>query len=202
MIPQGFGAALMMPIAGAITDRAGPGRVVLVGLWFICIGMFGFSQVGADTSFALLCGFSFVNGLGMGASMMPSMSAAYQTLNRAAVPRATTAMNIIQRVGGSIGIALLSVILANQISGNLPPGAAAGSGGAGDSLAALANVPPAAHDAVMGIVADAFGHAYLWALVICAVAVVPALMLPRHKPRPAPGQETALDEAAPVAVFD
>src|SRR5207253_8143660 len=32
MAPQGLGAAVIMPIAGALSDRKGPGRVILVGL--------------------------------------------------------------------------------------------------------------------------------------------------------------------------
>ena len=32
MAPQGLGAAMVMPIAGRLTDRLGGGRIALVGL--------------------------------------------------------------------------------------------------------------------------------------------------------------------------
>jgi hypothetical protein len=52
-----------------------------------------------ERAFWLLGAALFVRGVGMGATMMPAMSAAYQTLSRAAIARATTSLNIIQRVG-------------------------------------------------------------------------------------------------------
>ena len=78
-------------------------------------------------------------GLGMGATMMPTMSAAYQTLTRAQVARATTAFNIVQRGGGALGIALLSVVLAQQLANRLP-----GAAGAAEGLAAAQQIPPGA----------------------------------------------------------
>ncbi len=115
MAPQGLGAAVMMPISGRIVDRGAAGKVVLCGLPLVALGYLTYTQLGADTSYALLAGSLFVAGLGTGATMMPAMSAAYQTLNHAQVPRATTTLNILMRVGGSIGTALFAVVLQHQI---------------------------------------------------------------------------------------
>jgi MFS family permease len=180
LAPQGVGAAIMMPIAGKLTDQTGPGRVVLGGLTLLLAGMIGFTQVGADTSYWLLGSSQLLVGLGMGAAMMPSMTAAYQTIQRHQMARATTALNIIQRVGGSIGTALLSVVLAHQLSSRLP--AAAGGDGA---LGAAQNASASARAAVAPQIADAFGSTFWWAAAILVVAFIPALMLPRHKPQAA-----------------
>ena len=56
----------------------------------------------------------FVRGIGFGFVMMPAMAAAYQDLSRDRVPRASTAINIVQRVGGSIGTAAMSTMLASN----------------------------------------------------------------------------------------
>ena len=75
----------------------------------------------------MLLGVALVRaGLGIGATMMPTMAAAYQTLAHAEVPRATTALNIVQRGFGALGVALISVILANQFADRLPGAANAG----------------------------------------------------------------------------
>jgi EmrB/QacA subfamily drug resistance transporter len=177
LAPQGVGAAIMMPIAGKLTDQTGAGKVVLGGMGFLMLGMLGFTQVGADTSFWLLGSSQFLMGLGMGAAMMPSMTAAYQTLERPQMARATTALNIIQRVGGSIGTALLSVVLAHQLTSRLP-GSGGGEGGLGAAQAASAG----ARDAVAPALAEAFGHTFWWALAILVIALIPALLLPRRKP--------------------
>jgi EmrB/QacA subfamily drug resistance transporter len=177
LIPQGIGAALTMPIGGRIVDRAGALWVVAPGLLAIAAGMLFFSQVEAETPLWQLSGASFVIGLGMGSSMMPTMAAAYQTLTRAQVARATTTFNIIQRGGGALGMALFSVVLANQLADRLP-----GAAGAGEGLAAAQGVPPAARAQAAPLLAEAFGHTFTWAAAVLALAIVPAAFLPRHRP--------------------
>jgi hypothetical protein len=111
----------------------------------------------------------------MGAAMMPAMSAAYATLQRQQIARATTALNIIQRVGGSIGTAFLSVVLTHQLASRLP--------GAGDAgLGAAQRLTPAQHDVVAPRIAEAFGHTFWFAAGAILLALIPALMLPRRKP--------------------
>jgi EmrB/QacA subfamily drug resistance transporter len=195
MIPQGVGAAIMMPIAGRIVDRTGAARVVLPGLVLVLLGFGVFTQVGADTSYVLLGIASFVAGLGIGATMMPTMAAAYQTLGRGEVSRATTAFNIVQRGFGALGVALLSVILANQLADRLP-----GAANAGEGLAAAQSIPPQARAHLTPLVADAFGRTYVWAFALMVLAAIPALFLPRGKPAlPQPVAERA-DEAVAVAI--
>src|SRR6201990_3501982 len=43
--PQGIGAMLTMPIAGALSDKLPVGRIVPFGLVFIAAGMFGLNQI-------------------------------------------------------------------------------------------------------------------------------------------------------------
>jgi EmrB/QacA subfamily drug resistance transporter len=189
LAPQGIGAMVTMPIAGRMTDRTGAGRIVLIGLTLVTLGTIPLTLVDAGTSYWLLSGALFVRGLGMGATMMPSMSAALQTLTHAAVPRATTALNIVMRVGGSIGTALLAVVLQHQITERIP--AARGGG-----LGAAQNVPAAARALVAPRLADSFAHTFWWAIVLTVLAFIPALLLPRHKPAPVE------DEAPPDVAGD
>jgi EmrB/QacA subfamily drug resistance transporter len=194
LAPQGFGAMITMPIAGKLTDRFGPWHLPAYGLPLAVIGMVPFAFVTADTSFVLLCGFSFILGLGMGLSMMPTMTAAMQSVPAQAIARTSTAMNIIRQSGASIGTAILSVILASAISSRLAGGAAGGSGGF-ESLGALSR---AQRDAVAGPLADAFASAFLWAVVLLAAAWLPALAMALWSRRSADPQVTATSEHAMV----
>ena len=180
--PQGLGAAISMPIAGKITDRIGARNVVLVGLVLICAGMLSLSRVTGATSYGNLLITLFVLGLGMGATMMPSMSAALATLSREAVPRASTTLNIVQRVGGSLGVAILSVVLAHQLSG-----------GASSIREASGTLPPA----VANKLGDAFGTTFLWGFALLALALVPAYLLPRHGTSSAPPPARPLTDEEP-----
>ena len=175
LAPQGLGAALMMPLSGTITDRAGAGRIVPVGLVLIALGLIGFSQVEPHSSLWVLGGCQFVLGLGMGASMMPAMAAAYAEMTHDQVARATTTLNIIQRVCGSIGVALLSVILATRLTSALPGHPQGGLGGA-------QALPPGVREHVMPTIAASFGHTFWFAFLLAMVAAIPVWWLPRHPP--------------------
>ncbi|GAW51047.1 MULTISPECIES: DHA2 family efflux MFS transporter permease subunit [unclassified Nocardioides] len=155
LAPQGIGAMITMPIAGILADRIGPGKIVLVGISVIAIGMGMFTQLEADTSYTYLMSALFVMGLGMGGTMMPIMSAALATLKAETIARGSTLMNIIQQVAASIGTALFSVLLTNGMIGLAPTD-------------------------VLGR-ADAFATVFVVATILVACVLIPAAFLPRTK---------------------
>jgi len=185
MAPQGVGAALGMNRAGRLVDRIGGGRVVLMGLAMLMFGTIAFTQVDPDTSFWILGASLVVRGVGLGFTMMPAMAAAYATIGREQVPRATPMLNVVQRVGGSLGTAILAVVLQRQIAAQV------GGDGGGASLGAI---PDDAHHRLAGPLATAFGHTYWWTMAMTAVAVIPAAVLAITERRAARER----DAAAPV----
>ncbi len=176
LVPQGLGAMITMPLAGKLTDRYGPTRWPAFGIPLLVIGILPFAFVTATTSYALLCSFSFVLGLGMGFSMMPTMTAAMQAVPPEAIARTSTAMNIIRQSGASIGTAILTVILSSQITDRLS--SLGGSGeSSGNGFEALHNLSAAQQAAVAGPLADAFASTFVWAVVLLALAFIPALAM-------------------------
>ena len=194
LAPQGIGAMITMPLAGRLTDRYGPARWPAFGIPLLVIGLAPFAFVTDHTSYLLLCSFSFVLGLGMGLSMMPAMTAAMQAVPAAAIARTSTAMNIIRQSGASIGTAILSVILAGQITDRLAGGASP-SGASG--FEALHGLSPAQQAAINPQLADAFASTFVWALALLALAFIPALAMAvraRHDAPPAAARaQVALD---------
>jgi EmrB/QacA subfamily drug resistance transporter len=171
LAPQGLGAACGMSLGGRLTDRIGGGRVVLGGLLLLTLGTLPFATVGAHTSELALSLGLFVRGLGLGGTMMPAMAAAYATLDRRKVPRATPMLNVVQRVGASFGTAILAVVLQRRSVGARTP----------EALAA------------------AFAHTYWWATGIVLFAVIPAGVLAVVQTRAARARRDAA-EAQPTAV--
>jgi DHA2 family multidrug resistance protein len=201
LIPQGLGAMSTMPIAGQFMDKRGPGKVVLVGITLIAAGMGTFAY-GVSHQYAylpvLLVGLA-VMGMGMGCTMMPVSGSAVQGLGPHQVARGSTLINVNQQVAGSIGTALMSVILTSQFnhSHNI---AAASKAAAIRAEAARQGVPPdptklppqvLAPDFMQRVTHD-LSHAYT---VVFAVAVglvlatlIPASFLPK-KPAQSPAGE-------------
>src|SRR5581483_5593763 len=93
LAPGGIGAMITMPLSGRLTDRYGPRWMPVSGLPFVAIALVPYVFIGAHTSYVLLCCFNFIQGIGMGLSMMPTMTAAMQAVPPAAIARTSTAMN-------------------------------------------------------------------------------------------------------------
>jgi MFS family permease len=148
--PQGIGMAFVMPFVGRLTDRIGGGPLVVFGVLLSALATIPLGLVGAHTSYVWLSAVLVVRGVGIGFAFMPAFVAAFVALARTELPDAAPQLNVMMRVGGSIGVAVLAVVLARaQIT---EPHTAAGG-------------------------AAAFGRAFWWSLGLTAVALVPGLAL-------------------------
>jgi EmrB/QacA subfamily drug resistance transporter len=149
--PQGLGMAITMPLASRFTERYGGGRVALVGVVATAVMTIPFALIGAHTSVAFLCVVMVLRGAGMGASFMPAMTAAFAALERSQVSHATPQLNVLNRVGGSIGTTILAVVLADSLRHAHSPAAAAHS----------------------------YGTAFWWSVGMAAAAIIPCVVLMR-----------------------
>ena len=170
LAPQGIGAAMMLPVSGRLVDRIGAGPVVLVGVSLVALATLPLAFVTSHTPYPLLGVVLFVRGMGLGASVQPSVASAFAVLESAQVPRATAALNTLRQIGGSIGTALLAVVLMHETAAALPPA----SGATGELLAP---VPAADRAQVSGPLAGAFGDTFAWAFGMAVLAILPAVAL-------------------------
>jgi EmrB/QacA subfamily drug resistance transporter len=143
--PQGLGMALIMPLAGKLTDRWGGGPLALIGVIVTTLATVPFGLISVNSSILGLSIAMFIRGMGIGFAFMPAMAAAFASLTRAELPDATPQLNVLQRVGGSIGTAVLAVVLQRALVGTHTPAAAAAAYGTAfwvsAGLTALAIVP-------------------------------------------------------------
>ncbi|MET9492125.1 DHA2 family efflux MFS transporter permease subunit [Nocardia sp. NPDC006630] len=131
LAPSGIGAAIAMPLAGRLSQRWGGGITASIGGLVTMLATIPFVVLSADTSYGYLLGAMGVRGLGIGLSMMPAMTAAYQVLGRDKINDATPQLSMLQRVGGSVGTAVVAVALQHQLSrSHTPEAMAAGFGAA------------------------------------------------------------------------
>ncbi|HEY7934632.1 MAG TPA: DHA2 family efflux MFS transporter permease subunit [Solirubrobacteraceae bacterium] len=167
--PQGLGMLIVMPVAGRLSDRFGGGRVALVGVSTLALASLPLAFVGAHTSIVTISLVLVLRGVGIGFSFMPAMTAAFASLRPEQLSDATPQLNVLQRIGGAIGTAVLAVVLQRAIGHNHTPGHLAG----------------------------AFDTAYWWSLGIVVLSIVPCVGLLRaENPRARSSQAAADAETA------
>jgi EmrB/QacA subfamily drug resistance transporter len=115
--PMGLGMALVMPLAGKLADKWGGGPLALFGVIVTTIATIPFGLIGAHTSITWLSFAMLLRGAGIGFAFMPAMAAAFASLQRSELAHATPQLNVLQRVGGSIGTAVLAVVLQRALTG-------------------------------------------------------------------------------------
>jgi EmrB/QacA subfamily drug resistance transporter len=165
--PQGLGMLLVMPLTSRLTQRYGGGRVALGGVLLLSLGTIPLAFVGAGTSIVYISLVLLLRGVGIGFSFMPAMTAAFSALRPDQLSDATPQLNVLQRIGGAIGTAVLAVVL-QRASGH-------------------ALIKPA----------SAFQDAYWWSVGICVLSLIPCVVLLRaENPRARLSRAAANAEAA------
>jgi EmrB/QacA subfamily drug resistance transporter len=149
--PQGLGMLAMTPFNGRLTERFGGGRVAIVGVSILALSTVPLALVGAQTSIVEISLVLALRGLGIGLSFMPAMTAAFGALRTDQLSDATPQMNVLQRLGGAIGTAVLAVVLQRSTL----------------------------HAHTIAGRAGAFDNAYWWSLAIAVLSLVPCLVLLR-----------------------
>jgi Na+/melibiose symporter-like transporter len=171
LIPQGLGGGLGMFLSGRFTQRLGAGRTSLIGGIILALATIPFVLVTANTPFAAIGAAMLVRGVGVGLAIMPAMTAAFSVLSREQVNDASPQLTVLQRVGGSLGTAVIAVVLQGHIK--------------------------TAH--TQSQLATGFAHTYLWVMGVTLVGLLPTFLLMRIERRTRQ-QETAglVPEDAPL----
>jgi EmrB/QacA subfamily drug resistance transporter len=166
--PQGLGMLMVMPVTGRLTERLGGGRLALVGVSVLCISTIPLCFIGTNTSILAISIVLLLRGIGIGLAFVPAMSVAFAAMRPDQLSDATPQLNVVQRLGGAIGTAVLAVVL-QRSSGAIHTPAK---------------------------VAAAFGTAYTWSLALSALALIPCVLLMRAESPRLRAEEGAAERAA------
>ncbi|MGH3661138.1 MAG: DHA2 family efflux MFS transporter permease subunit [Micromonosporaceae bacterium] len=182
MIPQALATGITMQVASRLVDRVSARSVVGVGAALAASGYLGAAVTMAeDTPLWLLVGCLTVGGVGVGATLMPTITTATRQLDHDAVPSGTTLLTMGNQVAVSIGTAVISVLLTMALRDGLPQVAETGAG-------ALYGLSDAQRQAVAPLLADAFQAAFTLPVALMAISLlITLLFLPAAIPH-------ALDE--------
>ncbi len=112
LAPMGLGMMCVYPFMGTLTERLGFRRVSTTGVTVAIVGTLPFLwMVHAGFSLPLTIACMFVRGAGQGGIGIPSISAAYSSVPKPRLSVATTALNVVQRLGGPVATTSLAIVL-------------------------------------------------------------------------------------------
>jgi EmrB/QacA subfamily drug resistance transporter len=117
LAPMGIGMMCIYPFMGTLTDRFGCRAVAVGGVLLNVLGTVPFLWMTLGESsppWVMAC--LFARGIGQGATGIPAIAAAYASVTRDKLGLATTAVNIVQRLGGPIATTIVAILVSTSVS--------------------------------------------------------------------------------------
>jgi EmrB/QacA subfamily drug resistance transporter len=114
MMPAALVTAVFMPIAGRLYDRIGARWPAFVGLLFMAFGTYLLRNLSMDTPSYVVTEWMMVRSIGMGLAMMPLTTAGMSAIPTPKIGAASSLNNILQRIAGSFGLAVLTSVLTDR----------------------------------------------------------------------------------------
>jgi MFS family permease len=115
LAPMGIGMMFIYPFMGNITDKFGCRSVAVSGGILNILGTIPFLfMVHGEVMIPWVVISLLFRGVGQGAAGIPTIAAAYASVPKEQLGLATTAINIVQRLGGPVATTILALIVASH----------------------------------------------------------------------------------------
>lgn len=197
LLPGALVIGVFMPLAGKFSDRTGPRLPSMIGLVALASFMFLYRNLDPNTSMWDVIWPTLIRGFGLGLLIAPVMASALNSVPLKKAGMASSILNLVQQMGGAIGIAALATVLNHRAHFHISNAAASLQANSPRFLETFKNLSShlhslgyshgqsgqmsqillAKHVAQTGSVM-AFRDAFLVGAVFVIFAVIPAMMLP------------------------
>ncbi|MFD5078883.1 DHA2 family efflux MFS transporter permease subunit [Streptomyces sp. NPDC058371] len=147
MSTGGVGVVTAAWLCRVLMKRLGGGGTIVVGIALTMLATVPLTRLSSDTPYALICASLVVRGLGTGLTIVPAMTRAFQSIRPESIADASSQLNLVQRIGGAVAIAAVTVVLEDAARQR------------------------------HGLVPGAFAHSFGWVLGVYAFTLIPALAL-------------------------
>jgi len=112
--PRGIGALLFTPIAGYLTSKTDPRRLLVFGLTLGSFTMFQLSHLNLNAGYWDIFWPQLLQGIALSFLFIPLMALAMAEIPKEKMGNATSIFNLMRNIGGSVGIALMTTFLVRR----------------------------------------------------------------------------------------
>jgi len=112
--PGGFAIMLLMPLVGFLLSRTDARRLMIFGLCMLSFSLFHMTNFDLNVDFSTVMWARVIQAAGLAFLFVPINTAAYAFLPREKNNAASGLMNLARNIGGSVGISLVTTMLARR----------------------------------------------------------------------------------------
>jgi len=112
VVARAAGSLVAFPIAGLLTARVDPRRLLAIGLALGAITMFWFATLDRGLGARDLFWPQVVQGVALGLLFVPLTTVTMSAIPREQMGNASSLFNVVRNLGSSVGIAIISTLLA------------------------------------------------------------------------------------------
>jgi DHA2 family multidrug resistance protein len=119
MLPRGLGAFIAMPFIGVLMSKIEPRKLLLVGFVVAAYSMWDLGSINLSAGYWDVFWPQFIQGVGMGFLFVPLTTVTHDPIPKERMGNATSVFNLMRNIGGSVGIAVVTTIVARRSQANL-----------------------------------------------------------------------------------
>ena len=114
MAPRGFGSFITMPIVGMIMARFDPRKMLIIGMVVASFTLFQLSWLNLDAGYWQIFWPQIIQGMALAFLFVPLTTATMAPISQERMGNATSIFNLMRNIGGSIGIASATTMIARR----------------------------------------------------------------------------------------
>jgi MFS transporter, DHA2 family, multidrug resistance protein len=112
--PRGIGSLATTPLAGYLTGKTDPRRLVFFGLILGSLTMFDLSGLNLNAGYWNILWPQVFQGVALSFLFIPLMALSMASISKEKMGNATSIFNLMRNIGGSFGIAIMTTFLARR----------------------------------------------------------------------------------------
>lgn len=181
-LPMILGSMVSSIGSGILITRTGRWKRYLVtGSVLMLVGFSLLATIDHTTPIGRIFVYLAVLGLGLGMTMQNLVLAVQNTVRATDLGSATSTVTFFRSLGGTVGVSVLGVVLADQVEDLVRSGLRSlgidASGGGGADLGSLGSLPGPVADVVRSAYGDGTGHIFLISAALTVVTVVAVALI-------------------------
>ncbi len=112
--PRGIGSLATTPLAGYLTSKTDPRRLLVFGVLLGGLTMIDFSRLNLNAGYLDILWPQVFQGVALSFLFIPLMAVSMASISKEKMGNATSIFNLMRNIGGSVGIAIMTTFLSRR----------------------------------------------------------------------------------------